>query len=594
MKAHAAAAGAAAGSLVAGPVPMFVLIIALGAAVMRRSAISLAVGAAALCSVLGAHALDGLTPPPAGPMEGWVTLTSDPRPYGTFGVRAGARWGDVRVTVTAHGPLAGRLDDALAGERVQIAGRFRAASASDEWARWRHEVGSITVDAVRRIERGSPVTRLANSLRRALSVGAASLDRDDRAVFLGMVIGDDRSQSAVTADDFRAAGLGHLLVVSGQNVAFVVAVLMPLVGAMRPGPRFLVLLVALGFFALVTRFEPSVLRAVAMAGVGVGAAALGSPVDGRRALSTAIAVLLVIDPFLVHVLAFRLSVAATAGIVWFAQPLAERVPGPLPFRVALATTVVAQLAVSPLLVATFGPMPLASLPANLLAGPASGPIMVWGCTGGVVAGVAGGTIAAAIHWPTDVLVSWVRWVAHRAAVAPPATVGPVSLCCLGVSAAVAIHGGTRVRRAAAGAAIVVVGASLAAVPAPSTGWTEVGAGVTVVATPEAVVLVLDDPRRAVDVVELVREAGVRRVDAIVASDGDAADAYAVIALVERYGVATVLAPPLHRVPGASSVRPGIDVLVGGVAVRVGETTDPELVVCAPSAAPCHDGRQEAP
>ena len=54
-------------------------------------------------------------------------------------------------------------------------------------------------------------------------------------------MGDDRDQGAVVADDFRAAGLGHLLVVSGQNVAFVLAVAMPVAGRLRPAGRALVL-----------------------------------------------------------------------------------------------------------------------------------------------------------------------------------------------------------------------------------------------------------------------------------------------------------------------------------------------------------------
>ena len=60
--------------------------------------------------------------------------------------------------------------------------------------------------------------RIANSLRRTIESGARSLARDERALFTGLVYGDDRAQSPLTADDFDAAGLTHLLAVSGQNV----------------------------------------------------------------------------------------------------------------------------------------------------------------------------------------------------------------------------------------------------------------------------------------------------------------------------------------------------------------------------------------
>ncbi len=592
MRAHAAAIGATVGALVMWPLPVAVVGIAVVAALTRRTWLTLALAAASLSSFFGSLALVGLDPPAAGPIDAWVTLTSDPRPFGPAGMRVSARWEGHRVSVVAHGPLAGRLDDSLAGEQLRIEGRFRPIGSRDAWARWRHEVGTISVEAILVTHVGSPVARLANSVRRLLSGGVAALGRDDRAIFLGMVIGDDRAQSAVTADDFRAAGLGHLLVVSGQNVAFVIAVLMPLVGRFRPGPRLLVLLSVLAFFALLTRFEPSVLRAVGMAGVGLGASAFGTPVDGRRALSIAVACLVLADPFLVHVLAFRLSVAATAGIVWFSQPFIDRVPGPLFFRTAVATTIAAQLAVSPLLVFTFGPLPLASLPANLLAGPASGPIMMWGCTAGLFAGAVGGPVAEVVHWPTEVLVTWVRWVARHAALAPSAMLGPVPLLVTAAALGVIVRGRRSSRLCAMVTIAVVVASAIGAVPQLRQGQSTIGAGVTVVASGDRIVLVLNDPQRPGDVVKRVREAGVRRVDAIIATDGDASDAFAVVSLVDRYGTETILAPPLHRVPGASSVHAGVARQVAGLVVRLADHDESQLVVCPADTFPCNDESEE--
>jgi len=586
------AIGATVGAVAMWPVPGAVVGIAVVVALTRRTWLAFALAAAVLCSFLGSRALAGLDPPDAGPVDTWVTLTSDPHPFGAAGMRAGARWDGHRVSIAAHGRVASHLDDALAGEQLRIAGRFRPVTDRDGWARWRHEVGTISVDAIFGSQAGSPVTRMANRVRRVLGDGAAELDRDDRAIFLGMVIGDDRAQSAVTADDFRAAGLGHLLVVSGQNVAFVIAVLMPLVGRFRPGSRLVVLFGALAFFALLTRFEPSVLRAVAMAGVALGAAAMGTPVDGRRGLSVAVATLVVIDPFLVHVLAFRLSVAATAGIVWCSQPLAAQLRGPSFVRTAAATTIAAQLAVSPLLVFTFGPLPLASLPANLLAGPASGPIMVWGCTAGLLAGVAGGPVAELVHWPTEALVTWVRWVAHRSALAPAAMLGPVALLVTAGGVVGLVCGGRRSRLCALATLGVVVGAAIAAVPEPPQGRSVIGAGVTSIVSGGFTVLVLDDPHRPDDVVERVRKAGVRRVDAIVATDGDAADAFAVVSLVDRYGTKTILAPPMHRVPGASTVQRGTVRRFAGLVVRLQPGDEARLVVCPAGTTPCNDGVEE--
>jgi len=74
---------------------------------------------------------------------------------------------------------------------------------------------------VHRIDPGSapdPPSRAANGVRRTLVAGAAPLSPVQRSLFTGLVIGDDRAQPAGLADDFRGAGLTHLLAVSGQNV----------------------------------------------------------------------------------------------------------------------------------------------------------------------------------------------------------------------------------------------------------------------------------------------------------------------------------------------------------------------------------------
>ncbi len=550
------------------------------------------VGAAALCVVVAltagfaaTRARAALDFPEAGPFDAWVTLVDDPRPSGPVGVRVTVRVEGRRLTASAHGPVAGRLDDALSGERLRLVGTVRPVSAGDQRAIVRHVVGRISVAEVAGRSPASPIARFANTIRRTLARGAESLDRSERPLFLGMVIGDDRGQSAVTADDFRAAGLGHLLVVSGQNVAFVLAVAMPVVGRFRPAGRALSLFVILGVFAMLTRFEPSVLRATAMAGVGIGSAALGRPVDGRAALSWACVGLLVIDPFLVRSVAFQLSAAATGGIVWLGTPLADRLPGPGWLRVPLSTTAAAQLAVSPVLVSIFGPIPLASLPANLLAGPASGFVMIWGSTGGLVAGLLGGLPARLIHLPTRALLWWVDGIAAQAAAAPAATLGAGALVVLGglVVIAVLVPEPSPLGFVLAVGAVVVLSTAVMNAPAAVPGGRFGGDGIIVWQTTAGSVVVLDDPGAPRAVLERIRIGGASRPALVVALDGDRADAEVVLALVDRYGALAIAAPPLHRVPGARTVVVGQRIAVADLQIVVAQVEPRLRVVVEPGA-----------
>ena len=196
---------------------------------------------------------------------------------------------------------------------------------------------------------------------------------------------------------------------SGSNVAFVLALAQPGLRRLRLAPRFLAAVGVLVFFGLLTRGEPSVLRAGTMAGIALLAATLGRPVSTQRLLCLAVTALILIDPLLVGSVGFLLSVAATAGIAWLTPPLSRR-GLPLP----IAVTIAAQLGVAPVLIPLFAGLPLVSLPANLLAIPAAGPVMMWGLAAGLPAGLLPWPLARLVHVPTGLLVGWIATVAERA------------------------------------------------------------------------------------------------------------------------------------------------------------------------------------
>ena len=231
----AVAVWAAAATPVAVP-PALGVAVAVVAFVLRRPWL-LVVGAMVLASALAARAEAGLRPPVPGPVHAEVTLLSDPVDALGGSARVDVRLGSRRVEAWASGPAAGALRPHLAGERVVVEGRLRPPppQARARLAR-RHVSARLDVREVGRWRAGSLPSRIANELRRRLAAGAEPLGDDRRALFTGMVLGDDRDQPIEVADDFRGAGLTHLLAVSGQNVAFALAVCRPLLRRLRFGP----------------------------------------------------------------------------------------------------------------------------------------------------------------------------------------------------------------------------------------------------------------------------------------------------------------------------------------------------------------------
>jgi competence protein ComEC len=540
--------------------PVLVALAAAAIALAVRRPVLLCLALAVLAATLAHRSLDGLHPPGLGALRAEVTLLGDPVPTAGGGVRVDVRLRGKRLAANAQRAAAAALDDRLAGERVVVVGTVSRPGPYERRMLHRHLAGRLRIDVVAGWRPGDGVSRLANDLRRTLDRGAGSLAPRPRALLMGLVLGDDRAQPADLTDAFQAAGLSHILAVSGQNVAFVLLLVRPLLVRLRFAPRLVAGIAVLAGFALLTRFEPSVLRATAMAGVGALGAAVGRPSSGLRRLGLAVAGLLLVDPLLVTSLGFRLSVAGAAGIIAGAGPIARVLPGPRWLAVPLGVTGAAQLAVAPLLVQAFGPVTLVSLPANLLAVPAAGPVMTWGLTAGLAAGVLGGPVAALLHLPSRLLLAWIEGVAVTAADHPLGLLGAPHV--VGLLAAVALARlATHVRptapaapgravpamlRRAAG--VVVVGVVVSAVwggrpPAVvSAGPTPVGPG-AVLWRGDGVAVVAIDGRATHDGLQSgLRGEGVGRVDVLVVrTTADRALTVAARAR-ERWPAVVVLAP----------------------------------------------------
>jgi competence protein ComEC len=213
----AGALAAADGHVRGVPLALAVAVLAFGLA-MRRPAV-VCLGAALLASALGQRSLDGLRAPlDTGPVTGEVTLVADPVPDGRGGVSVDVRLDGRRLRAHARLAPAAALDERLAGERVLVVGEVQPPGPVESGLRHRHLAGRLDVEAVVGWRPGDAVTRFANGLRRTLARGAEVLSGRHASLLAGLTLGDDRDQPADMTDAFRAAGLTHVLAVSGKIV----------------------------------------------------------------------------------------------------------------------------------------------------------------------------------------------------------------------------------------------------------------------------------------------------------------------------------------------------------------------------------------
>ena len=263
--------------------------------------------------------------------------------------------------------------------------------------------------------------RLRDAIQRA-SVGQT------RAAGLvpALVDGDEREVPSGVQEDFQAAGLSHLLAVSGTNFVLLGSAWLAIARFCGVRGRALVPVGLAGILALVVlaRAEPSVVRAAVMGGVALVGLGNGRSSQGVRALCACVCLVMLFEPGLSLSAGFTLSALATGGILLFAgrwrDALARWMPGFV--AEAMAVTLAAYVACLPLVVALSGRLSLVAVPANLAAGFVVGPATVLGFLGGVL-GLAVPALGRVVAAPATWCASWIVGVAHTAARLPHPDVG---------------------------------------------------------------------------------------------------------------------------------------------------------------------------
>jgi competence protein ComEC len=254
---------------------------------------------------------------------------------------------------------------------------------------------------------------------RAEAALGRGMPRREAALARGFVLGEDEEVDERTVEDFRRSGLSHLLAVSGQNVALLALLAMPVL-AMFGVPlatRLVWILGAIVVYVPLGGAGPSILRAGVMGALSVLATLAGRRASRLYGLAIAAVVTLAVDPGIAADVGWQLSFAAVLGVLTLAPGVRSTVAARLgrgAWRRALAEgtamTVAATLATAPLIAFHFGSISTTTLVANLLALPAVAPAMWLGMLS-AMAGQVPGLPTAALNAVAAPLFAYIAQVA---------------------------------------------------------------------------------------------------------------------------------------------------------------------------------------
>ncbi|MFL5817692.1 MAG: ComEC/Rec2 family competence protein [Conexibacter sp.] len=438
---HLVLASLVTGLLVAPLTPQVVLLTALAAAALAgRPALASLVAVAVLAGALGAQArlatLDrtGLPPLSGTTVSARVVLLEQPHAvrYGhtalvqlrsLAGASAGA---GERVMLRIGQDIA--WPTAATGAILDVRGRLRALGPFEQHYARRGAHAAISLDAVaatgtaRRGPMGF-VDSIRTRAERALSVG---LPQRQAALLRGMTLGQDEALDERTREEFRVSSLAHVLAASGQNVALLLALALPLLAlaGLDLRGRLLGALALIALYVPLAGAGPSIQRAGVMGAATTIAALAGRPASRWYALLLAAAATLAFDPRASGDPGWQLSFAAVTTIALFAKPVAAALSArrvPRPVVDATAMSLAATLGTAPLLALHFHQLSLVGVPANLLAAPAIAPITWLGMLAAAL-GQLSPHLAAPLNAVNAYLLAYVGAIAHIAASIPHASI----------------------------------------------------------------------------------------------------------------------------------------------------------------------------
>lgn len=326
---------------------------------------------------------------------------------------------DVQPTQTAycaeHGIVAQAFVD---GEAINAVGAERS---------WRSRIDEIHRTVLHRLAR-------------------CGLTDESFGVLAAMILAENDDLLPEVRDNFRAAGIAHVLALSGFHIGVIVLLLELLLWPLRLWPRLrsvrlLMLIAGVWAFAVLVGLPWSVVRAAIMLSVFVLGKLIGRTTHPLNSLCVAVLVILAVNPMALFAVSMQLSVCAVLGIIALAKvlnPVAPRRRRLFYFMSAVSVSVAALCGTLVPTVAYFHCLPLLFLPANLLMGLLLPAMMI----GGMIIAIlpSGAAFATAIGACENFLVNLSDGFAAWLKALPGASITDVYLSTGGIVATLLVLG----------------------------------------------------------------------------------------------------------------------------------------------------------
>jgi competence protein ComEC len=192
-------------------------------------------------------------------------------------------------------------------------------------------------------KQANPVLQIIYKLRSNISQKINRIWPEPTASFVNSILlGYKKAMSEDLKEEFRRAGVSHIIVISGLHITLITLLLSKILYSLNINreKQLPIILIILTIFAILSGFSASTIRASIMGLIVLFSQNIGRPIQKHLILIYTAVIILLLNPLLLfHDLGFQLSFLATIGLIYL-SPIFQKLFKFLPQRMEIQSTFV--------------------------------------------------------------------------------------------------------------------------------------------------------------------------------------------------------------------------------------------------------------
>lgn len=292
-----------------------------------------------------------------------------------------------------------KIDALSYGDKIQVQGIYKKPSKQRNYGGYDEEqyqktlkiIGKIKVKKIQKVnaKQRNPIFQLANQTKLKMEEKIEQLgDKEKVGILKGLLLGKTSQIEESMKQDFQDANISHVLAISGMHIAYLIMGLQYILSKpLGKNKAKIVILNSLIFYAFLTGFSPSVVRAVGMSIIAILAGMLHRKNDTINAIAICLLVNLILNPFSLLKVGLQLSYLGTIGIIFFHHHILKVLNHSFfsnkskildKIKEMIAVSLAAQIMLFPILLYHFNSYSIYFILTNLMASIIIGPILMLG------------------------------------------------------------------------------------------------------------------------------------------------------------------------------------------------------------------------